>query len=146
MTWNKLARVGAAALVAAALASVPALAQPRRGGGMGTPRYDKATEQTVSGVVEDVQTPQNRRGGGGVHLAFKTGDRVLDVHVGPSWWLAEKNYVVMKGDALTITGSLVKVAGNDALIAREIVKGTSTWTLRNADGYPLWSRGGNRTQ
>ena len=48
----------AAAAMAAALTAAPALAQGRGGG----PRYDRLTERTVTGVVEDVQSHQGRVG------------------------------------------------------------------------------------
>lgn len=139
-------RAAAVLLLGAGLVAVPAIAQGQRGGGMGMPRYDKTTEQTVSGTVQKVETHQGRMGAGtGVHLVFAAGDRVLDVHVGPTRWLTEKQYEFSAGDELTITGSLVTVDGSSAFLAREIVKAGKTLVLRNADGLPLWSGRGGRT-
>jgi hypothetical protein len=133
-------RLLAAAAIAAALATTPALAQG--GKGMG---YNKATERTVTGVVEKVLTHQAKNGGTGLHLSFKTETGVLDVHVGPTNWLSSKKYEFATGDTLTVTGSATKVNGADVLIAREIVKGGQTFTLRNTDGFPLWSGRGKQT-
>ena len=147
MKSHNALRVAAVLLLGTALIAVPALAQGQRRGGMGMPRYDKTTEQTVSGTVQKVEAHEGRMGAGtGVHLAFTTGDRVLDVHVGPARWLTEKQYEFTAGDRLTITGSSVKVDGADAFLAREIVKDGKTLVLRNADGVPLWSGRGGRTR
>lgn len=132
-----------------------------RGRGMRGPLYNTATEITVSGMVEEVQqiTPQQRaqgnagtpmcgmcpRGWTGTHLSLKTGDSTMIVHVGPAPYLASKNFSVAKGDEVTITGSKVQYQGNDFLIAKEIKKGDQVLTLRDANGFPLWSgprRGG----
>jgi len=140
-----IVRIAALATAVAALTAVPALAQGGRMGMMGgMPRYDKATERTITGTVDQVQRQEGRGRGAGLHLAFKTDAGVLDVHVGPTWWLDEQKYEFAAGDTLTITGSAVKVAGQDAFIAREIVKGTETYTLRNAEGFPSWAGRGAR--
>lgn len=145
MNWAALARVGTAVAVAAALAGTSVSAQGRRTGGAGMPRYDTSTERTVEGTVEDLRPHQGRRGAMGLHLAVKTADGLLDVHVGPEPWLATQHYEFEKGDALEITGSMVKVDGSDAFLARIIKKGTVTMTLRNANGIPKWSRAGAGT-
>lgn len=46
--------------------------------------------------------------------------------------------------AVEVTGSLVKIEGNDALIAREITKVNEKLVLRDAKGTPLWSRSASR--
>jgi hypothetical protein len=140
----------AAILAVTALAASPALAQRGRGGGgmgMGMPRYDKATERTVTGTVEHLQPQQGRGQGMGLHLAVKTDTGVLDVHVGPTAWLTEQKFEFAEGDVLTIVGSPVKMGDSDAFLAREITKAGKTMTLRNGDGFPLWAgRGGRASQ
>jgi hypothetical protein len=145
MRTMSIGSLGLAAMVAVTLAAAPALAQGPKGGGMG-PRYDKTTETTVTGTVDEVQSHQGRGGGTGLHLALKTEAGVLNVHVGPTTWLTEHNYAFSKGDVLQVTGSKVQMNGGDAFIAREIRKGDAIMTLRTADGVPLWSGGGARTQ
>ena len=70
-------------------------------------------------------------------LTWSEGSR--DVHLGPSTYLAEKNFTIRKGDTLEITGSLVKTGGAEAVIAREVKKGSETLVLRDKNGMPLWS-------
>lgn len=135
--------MGLAALV---ISSVAVFAQPRRGAGAGMPRYDKATETTVVGTVDEVQTHQGRAGGTGTHLVLKTETGSLDVHVGPTSWLADQKYAFAKGDRLEVIGSKVKVDSADAFLARTIKRGDSTIVLRNQDGIPAWSRGAMRAR
>ena len=128
-----------------------AQAPPRRGG-MGAPRYDKTTEATVHGTVEAVLTVTPGTGGGrgmamgGTHLTFTVEDGKYDVHLGPAAWLAEKKFEFTKGDQLTIVGLVLTINGEKALIAREITKGGTVMTLRDANGIPAWSGRGRRTQ
>ncbi len=124
-----------------------ASAQPPAGRGKGMPRYDKASEITVVGTVEDVQSHQGRSMAGmGTHLTFKTDSGVLDVHIGPTAWLTDNHVEFAKRDRLEIIGSSVTIDGQKALIAREITKGDRKITLRDANGIPVWSGRGRRTQ
>jgi hypothetical protein len=86
-----------------------------------------------------------RMGWMGTHLLLKTQSGPLNVMVGPSSYLAEKNFSFAKGDEISVTGSKVSFRGREELIAREIQKGGKTLTLRNQDGTPLWSRGMRRS-
>jgi hypothetical protein len=127
--------------------TAPLLAQPPgRGGG---PRYDVATEATVTGTVEAVEQitgsggGRGRQGLGGTHLALKTKTETLEVHLGPTAFLNEKKVAIAKGDTLVITGSRVMVDTENVFIAKEVKKGDNTWTLRDAAGLPMWrGRGG----
>ena len=126
-----------ATLVAVSLTTtVYAQGGMRRGGG----NYDPSTETTVTGTVESVtNVPSGGRGSGGLHLMLAAADGTIDVHVGPAAFVSSKHVSFAKGDALTVTGSKVTVAGQPALIAREIKKGDQVLTLRDAKGLPLWS-------
>jgi hypothetical protein len=111
-------------------------------GPKGAPLYNPATESTVKGTVEAVNQVTGRRGWGGTHLQLKTESETLDVHVGPSWFLSQNKMAFAKGDQIEVTGSKVKFANTDALLAREITKGEQKLTLRNERGFPVWSRRG----
>ena len=145
MSVMYFARVSAMALVAVVLAGAPLGAQGK-GAGMGMPRYDKATERTVTGTVEAVNPHQGRGGGTGLHLSVKTDAGILEVHVGPTAWLTQQHYAFAEHDALELIGSSVKVDGKDAFLARQIRKGDVTMTLRDANGLPRWSRRGGDTK
>jgi hypothetical protein len=133
----------AAILVVTGLDSV-AGAQPPQAGRQGSPMYDVKTEKTITGTVESVENitgtgGRGRRGMGGTHIVLKTEKDSVEVHVGPSAYLAEKKITLAKGDRLEILGSQVTVDDERVLIARQIKKGDTTWTLRDASGRPAWS-------
>ncbi len=126
----------AVGVVAAGVAS--AAAQMGRPMAMG---YDKSKEVTVTGTVEAVMPQQGMRGMGGTHLTLNIGADKLDVHVGPTPWLADKKYEFAAGDQLTIIGSRQMIDKVDSLIAREIDKGGTKISLRDENGRPLWAGG-----
>jgi hypothetical protein len=47
-------------------------------------------------------------------------------------------------DALEIVGSRVVCGGERVLLARQVIAGDRTLTLRDAQGRPEWSRRGRR--
>ena len=140
---NWLATLGAAALFTAGLASLGA-AQSSPAARQGQGMYDARTETTITGTVESVENitgggGRGRGGMGGTHLVVKTDKETVDVHVGPTAYLAEKGITLGKGDRLEILGSRVTVDNEAVLIAKQIKKGDNTWTLRDASGRPAWS-------
>jgi len=145
--------------IIATLAGPHAIAQMGGGPGQGDGRsmsglmYKVSTETAVKGTVVEVQQLTGQptdgpsaamwrncpRGWAGTHVSLKTDQGTLIVHVGPTAYLAEKNFSIAKGDQLTITGSKVHYQGSDFLIAKEITKGNQVLTLRDYRGFPLWS-------
>jgi hypothetical protein len=108
-------------------------------GGPGSRMFDPATVTTVSGSVEAVDRVEGRRGGPGVHLRLKTGDGILDVHLGPAWFLDRQELKIAKDDAIEVTGSKVQFRGKAALVAQTVKKGDASLTLRDASGVPVWA-------
>jgi hypothetical protein len=140
---KRLFTFGTAALFVAGLGSLAA-AQSAPAGRQGSMMYDAKTETTITGTVENVEnitgTGGRGRGGmGGTHLVLKTDKDSVEVHVGPTAYLAEKGITLAKGDRLEILGSRVTIDNETFLIARQIKKGSNTWTLRDASGRPAWS-------
>jgi hypothetical protein len=130
-------------VIAAVATSAYAQAGGRRGGG----NYNPATETTVTGTVDDIKNmPSPGRGGGGLHLIVAAPSGSIAVHVGPAAFVASKKVTFAKGDAVTVVGSRVTMAGQEVIIAREITKGDQVLTLRDAKGFPLWSRAGRPTR
>lgn len=119
----------------------PLLLAQTQSAARGSPMYDPSTETTVSGIVEAVQEVSRGTGWHGVHLQLKTTSEVLDVHIGPSWFLERKHMQIVQGDHLQVSGSRLQLDNVDTLIARTIKKGDSELILRNTNGVPAWSRG-----
>jgi hypothetical protein len=118
----------------------------QKGGGYRkhTRNYDPKAEVTVKGTVEEVLQYPGKGSSSGTHLMLKASEGILDVHVGPSWFLSQQKIEFAKGNEIEVTGSKVKVNGKDTVIAREIKKDEKVITLRNAQGIPEWA--GYRTQ
>jgi hypothetical protein len=123
-----------------AIVGLSAAAYAQRGMRHGGGNYNPATETTLTGTVDEVrQMPAPGRGGGGVHLILSAEAGPVEVHVGPAAFVTAKHITFAKGDALTVVGSKVMMAGQDVVIAREIKKGDQTLTLRDEKGIPLWA-------
>ena len=140
---KRLSMFGAVTLLV--VGSVPvAFAQTPGAGRRASPMYDVKTETTIKGTVQSVETVTGTSGRGryalgGTHLAVKTEQEALEVHVGPTASLTEKGITFEKGDTLEILGSRVTIDKEPVVIAKQIKKGDKTWTLRDASGRPLWS-------
>ncbi len=140
--------IWAAALLAAAAslgAGMPGRGAMRGHGGWGpggdyARRFDAKTLETVSGEVLAVKTVAPLRGmRKGVHLTLKLEKEALSVHLGPAWYLDNQEFEVEKGDKIEVKGSRVLFNDKPALIAVTVKKGDLTLTLRDEDGFPLWS-------
>lgn len=106
----------------------------------GQPRlYDRSTEVTLKGTVEEVKEVRRSGAWTGTHLTLKTDQGTFDVHVGPTAYLTKNQMTISKGDGIEVTGSKVKYEGADAVLAREVKKGDKALTLRDAAGIPQWS-------
>lgn len=125
--------------IAVALSAATAYAWSQ-GRAMRSPLYDTKTETTLTGVVQAVKEVPGPGRSTGTHLIVKGDSETLTVHVGPSWYLKKNSYSFSKGDRVEVTGSKVKYQGKEVVIARQIKKDGHTWTLRNEQGLPLWSR------
>jgi hypothetical protein len=75
----------------------------------------------------------------GVHLTLKTDKETVSVHLGPAWYLENQDVKIEKKDRLEIKGSRVSFGGKPAIIASEVRKGDQILTLRDNDGFPVWS-------
>ncbi len=106
------------------------------------PRYNTATETTVDGVIDSVQQGHGRPPRPGPHHHLKTTGPPPpdDVHLGPAWFLTRNHLTLAAGDHVQITGSKVSFNNTDTILARTIKKGETELTLRNPQGFPLWSR------
>src|SRR6516225_2295958 len=75
-----------------------------RGQGPGA-HYDPATEVSLTGTVEEVKTvPAPGRGPGGVPLMVRAEGGVMEVLLGPAWFVTSKGMDFAKGDNITVTG------------------------------------------
>jgi hypothetical protein len=113
------------------------------GWGMGSQynrMYNVNTVETITGEVIRVNKITPAKGmSSGIHLLVKTGKETISVHLGPSWFMDKQKIEINIKDKVTVTGSRITYKGNPAIIASEITSGNMTFTLRDKNGYPVWS-------
>ena len=101
--------------------------------------YDPASVETITGEVTEVLLRAGRMNATGLHLMLAVGEATREVAVGPTFYLFPEGLDVVKGDTVTVTGSLVtKTEGGKMLLARHIVAGDVELTLRDEAGIPAW--------
>ena len=108
------------------------------------PAYDTNGEATFTGTVADVKTGGHTIGQGqsGVQetrILLKTDTGTVEIHLGPTAFLAERKVEITAGDTLEVTGSRVTIGESHVVVAREVRNSENAWTLRDATGQPLWS-------
>jgi len=103
------------------------------------PKYDLKTETKMKGTIEEVKLPAKGSEKEVVHLLVKNGDEVVDLYFCPKSFMDDMGVSFSKGDELSFTGSKVKYAGADLILAREVLKGADTLVLRDEKGNPVWN-------
>jgi hypothetical protein len=102
------------------------------------PEYDVNAEVTIKGVVEDFHESKMRGDHPGLHLILKTDTETVEVHTCPVSFASDLEFVIEKGDEVTVVGSRPDPAG--LVIAREITKGQTSLIVRDKTGAPVWTR------
>jgi len=106
--------------------------------GQAPPKYDPATEAKFKGVVEELKFVPPSGGKPVAYLVMKSGTDAVQIFLCPKKFLDEMGVVFKADDAIEVIGSKVKQDGADVTLAREVVKGGDTLTLRFKDGKPAW--------
>jgi len=118
-------------LAAVAFLATPAFSQA-------PPKYDPATEGKLKGVVSELKFVPPSGGKPVAYLVMKSGTDSVQVFLCPKKFLDDMGVAFKANDEIEVTGSKVKQDGVDLTLAREIVKGGDTVTLRFKDGKPAW--------
>lgn len=103
------------------------------------PLYDLNSETTISGTVESYELIKGKGYRGGLLLKIKTTNGLVDVHVGPTWYLDNIKLDINKGDKLEIFGSKVTVDKDTFIIASKIKQNGNDYQLRDKYGFPKWA-------
>jgi hypothetical protein len=116
---------------------LPAIAQKAQGNDASAAKYDSHTETTIKGTVEELKLPP--KASDIAHLMLKSGTDLVDVYLCPKSFLDDMGVTFTKGEEIAVTGSKIQQNGADIVLAREVVKGNDTVTLRDNKGAPVWS-------
>ena len=100
------------------------------------PNYDPTTETKIKGVVSELKFTSNAKPA--ALLVMKSGSDTVQVFLCPKSFLDDMGTTFKPDDKVEVTGSKVKQNGEDLILAREVVKGDDTITLRFKDGKPAW--------
>ncbi|HEY3278088.1 MAG TPA: hypothetical protein VGJ94_15835 [Syntrophorhabdaceae bacterium] len=101
--------------------------------------YNVKTVETVRGMVTAVQRFIPGRGmSAGVRILVRVGIDVMDVHLGPEWFIENQDLMIHPKDQVEVKGSKVFFRAQPALIASELIKGDNIMRLRDENGFPAW--------
>lgn len=119
-----------------------------RGWGVGSQYnrlYDPDSIEMISGEVVGVEQFTPVSGSfPGVHVLVRTEGKTVNVHLGPVWYVEDRDIRLGVGDVVRVLGSSALFEGQQIIIAVEVVRGDQTLVLRYPNGVPVWSRGGGR--
>jgi hypothetical protein len=102
------------------------------------PKYDTATVIDVNATVTAEREVAKGNPMAGLHLTVQVGSENLDVYVGPAEFVKVFEVTFKKGDSIRVVGSKVKFQDATVVLARDITLGTTTLSIRDNSGEPLW--------
>ncbi len=103
-------------------------------------KYETANVKIVSGKVVGIERSVPLKGmGSGIILLMKTDKEIVQVHLGPAWYIERLDYRISVGDKLEVKGSKIDFNGKPAVIAAEIKKNDDILVLRDKWGIPVWA-------
>jgi hypothetical protein len=104
-------------------------------GGTG-PKYDAANQVKIKGVIEDIhETPGAFEG---THLVVKTDTGTVLVQLAPAEFLKEIDASFKKGDEIQVVGAKNIGTEGEEILAKEVIVGSNSTTLRDDGGVPVW--------
>ena len=133
------------------LISEPSVAQPggmmrwqgSQGWGQDTQysrMYNPQTIETISGKLVSIErTSPMPKMSQGVHLMVQTDKEIIPVHLGPEWYITNQDMQLQVNERVEIKGSKVNFNGKSTIVAAQVKKGSKILTLRDENGFPLWS-------
>ncbi len=95
--------------------------------------YNLETVETIKGQVLSVNTVGN-----GVSLQVKTDKETIPVHLAPTWYIENQNIEIKPNDTIEIKGSRINFNEKTAILADQVIKGDTTFKLRDENGFSLW--------
>ncbi|HKM90827.1 MAG TPA: hypothetical protein VJX29_09435 [Candidatus Acidoferrales bacterium] len=120
--------------------ALPAFAQTPGGSAAAQPTphaYDITKEVILRGTISQVV---QRPAAGlplGLHLMVATGQGTVDVHLGPYLGRIAAEKGLVAGAAIQMYGVTTHFAAGDVFLARIVVVGNQTITVRSENGFPV---------
>ena len=104
------------------------------------PVYDAAHEITLNGTIQEVVTKRTAGSPVGMHLLVAGPEGVVDAHVGP-YLTKDTQEALHAGLPVQIVGAVEQLHGKSILLARQLIFGGRTVTVRNENGFLVRARG-----
>jgi hypothetical protein len=102
------------------------------------PKYDVSTVVDITATITDVREVAAGKPMAGIHLMVQAGPESLDIYVAPTEFVKIFDVAFAKGETLKVIGSVVKFDGAKIVLAKDIVLGSVTLSVRDKAGEPLW--------
>ena len=121
------------------IAAPSVLSQQPKGMPGEIPRFDVKKEVQIKGTIQEVKNYSCPvTGTVGTHLALKTSDGLIEVHVAAAKFLQEYGIHFTANDEVVMIGTKGSYQGSPAFLPRIIMVGNNSYFVRGADGKPLW--------
>ena len=104
------------------------------------PVYDAAHEITLNGTIQEVVTKRVAGSPVGMHLLVAGPEGVVDAHVGP-YLTKDTQEALHAGLPVQIVGAVEQHHGKSILLARQLIFGGRTVTVRNENGFLVRAHG-----
>ncbi|MFL9824659.1 hypothetical protein [Rhodoplanes sp. SY1] len=132
-----------------AVAAGSAFAQKGTGEATGIARRaEKPPIVTLAGTVTDTKIGPCKlttgRASEGAHLIVRTGDKTINLHLGPSAAVADVLKAAPVGRSITVDGFRTDRMPADAYVAKSVKVDDRTFTLRDDSLRPTWAAGRGR--
>lgn len=102
-------------------------------------KYDPDSVTEFTGhVIEVFYSKESRHDTRGVILFLADEEDVMEVHLGPSWYIDRQLKHIKIGEELTVQGSVIDFKNQEILVAQTLDRGKSKYQFRNEVGSPYW--------
>ncbi len=98
--------------------------------------YDLAREVTLVGTVEAFAASADAPPLG-AHVTVRSGNGIVDVHLGDARLLSANHFTLHSGDSVRIIGESVAYGNGTQFVARIVQKSTQVLVVRSVRGMPL---------
>jgi hypothetical protein len=99
--------------------------------------YDASREVILHGTIAEVLSRPATGLPLGLHLMLVTAQGNVDVHLGPYLGRTATEKGLVAGATVQVTGVTTHFAGGDSFLARLVIVGNQTITVRNENGMPV---------
>ncbi len=101
--------------------------------------FDMESLEEVTGkIVEVIYSKESSYDSRGVILFLSVKEEILEVHLGPSWYIKRQFKSFKHGEEITVTGSEVGYGNKEIIVAQILERGNKKFQLRDQQGSPFW--------